>query len=133
MKKGNLLIRLIFYICGLVIMTLGVAVSVKADLGVSTISSIPYTMTCITGLDLGIATIVFSIIMILIQMIVLRKNYKKHQLLQLPVSILFGLVMTCCTRLTVYMPEPGNMAVQLLMCLGSTVLVAIGLFLYVPA
>jgi len=128
-----MLIRLLFYIGGFVIMTLGVAVSVKADLGVSTLSSVPYTMTCITGMDLGIATIIFSVLMILIQIVVLRKNYKKHQLLQLPVSILFGLIMTCCCRLTIYMPEPANLAVQLMMCLFSTVLVAIGLFMYVPA
>lgn len=35
--KGNLMTRVLFYIGGLVIMTLGVAVSVRADLGVSTI------------------------------------------------------------------------------------------------
>lgn len=65
-KKNKLPIRLAFYLGGFLIMTLGVAVSVKSDLGVSPISSIPYTMTCATGLDLGVATIVFSVIMVML-------------------------------------------------------------------
>ena len=34
----------------LAIMAFGVALSVKSDLGVSPISSIPYTMTCVAGI-----------------------------------------------------------------------------------
>ena len=114
-------------------MTLGVAVSVRADLGVSTISSIPYTMTCVAGIDLGVATIIFSIFMVILQIILLRKDYKIINLLQLPVGIVFGIFLTFCCSLTVYIPEPSNFAVQLIMTLISTVLVALGVFLYVPA
>lgn len=46
-------IRLVFYIVWLAIMTVGVALSVKSDFGVSPISSIPYTMTCVAGIELG--------------------------------------------------------------------------------
>ena len=34
-------------------MTFGVVLSVKSDLGVTPISSIPYTMTVVAGMDLG--------------------------------------------------------------------------------
>lgn len=132
-NKGNFAVRLLFYFAGLVIMTFGVAVSVRADLGVSTISSIPYTMTCVAGIDLGIATMIFSVIMVLIQIVLLRKEYRLINLLQLPVGILFGMFLTFCCNLTVYMPEPSDMAVKLVMTLISTVLVALGVFLYVPA
>lgn len=132
-NNGNLIIRLLFYFVGLIIMTLGVAISVRADLGVSTISSIPYTMTCVAGIDLGIATMIFSVVMVLIQIVLLRKDYKLINLLQLPVGILFGMFLTFCCNLTVYMPEPSNIIIQLAMTLVSTVLVAIGVFLYVPA
>ena len=37
--------RLICYFVGLFIMTAGIAISVKSNLGVSPVSSIPYTMT----------------------------------------------------------------------------------------
>lgn len=64
--KGKLGIRLLFYFGGLIIMTFGVAISVKSDLGVTPISSIPYTMTVVTGMDLGIATMIFSVIVVML-------------------------------------------------------------------
>ena len=38
-------------------MTIGIALSVKSNLGVSPVSSIPYTMTCVWGIEMGKATI----------------------------------------------------------------------------
>ena len=52
-KSEHYIVRFIVYIIGLFIMTLGVSMSVKSDLGVSPVSSIPYTITCIFGLELG--------------------------------------------------------------------------------
>ena len=69
--KGKTGIRLLFYFGGLIIMTLGVAISVKSDLGVTPISSIPYTMTVVTAMDLGIATMVFSVLLVLLQILLL--------------------------------------------------------------
>ena len=60
-KKKNPAKRLLLYFGGLLIMTLGVAISVKSDLGVTPISSIPYTMTVVTGMELGLATMLFSV------------------------------------------------------------------------
>jgi uncharacterized membrane protein YczE len=75
-------------------MTFGVAISVKSDLGVTPISSIPYTMTIVTGMDLGVATIIFSVFMVLLQIVLLRKQYKIVNLLQIPVGILFVAFLT---------------------------------------
>lgn len=90
-------------------------------------------MTCVAGIDLGIATIIFSVFMVLLQIVLLRKDYKIINLLQLPVGIIFGVFLTFCCSLTVYIPEPSSFIVQLIMTLISTVLVALGVFLYVPA
>ena len=51
--------RLVLYFGGFFVMTLGIAISVKSDLGVSPVSSIPYTITCVFGLEMGKATILF--------------------------------------------------------------------------
>ena len=42
-------VKLLFYFGGLIIMTLGVVISVKSDLGVTPISSIPYTVTVVSS------------------------------------------------------------------------------------
>ena len=49
MKK--LRVRIPIYLIGLFLMTIGIALSVKSDLGVSPVSSIPYTMTCVWHRD----------------------------------------------------------------------------------
>ena len=64
--KKKFVIKLLFYFVGLIIMTVGVVISVKSDLGVTPISSIPYTMTVVWGIDLGIATMLFSVLMVLL-------------------------------------------------------------------
>ena len=45
-KETSIFVRFLVYVTGFLIMTLGIAISVKSDLGVSPVSSIPYTMTC---------------------------------------------------------------------------------------
>lgn len=125
--------KLLFYFGGLIIMTFGVAISVKSDLGVTPISSIPYTMTVVSGMDLGIATMIFSVLMVLLQIVLLRKQYKIVNLLQIPVGILFGAFLTLSGKAMNYLPNPEYFTLKLILMLISTVFVALGVFLYVPA
>ena len=92
--NGKTAIRLAFYLGGLLIMTLGVAISVKSGLGVTPLSSIPYTVSIVFGIELGLATMIVSVILALIEIPVLRSQYKVSNLLQIPVSIVFGFFMT---------------------------------------
>ena len=129
-RSSNIVVRCIIYFFGLLIMTLGVAVSVKSDLGVS---SIPYTMTCVWGIEMGKATIVFHAALVLVQVILLRRKFQLKNLLQIPVGVLFGYMTTFSNHLMTFLPDPGNIYIRLGMVVISTVLVAIGLFFYVPA
>lgn len=133
MQKKALCRRLLFYFAGLFIMTFGVVLSVKSDMGVTPISSIPYTMTVVAGIDLGLATIIFSIAVVVLQILILRRDYRPINLLQIPVGIVFGAFLTLCGDLMAPIPNPENYLVQFLLMLASTVFVAFGVFLYVPA
>ena len=66
-NSENYITRITIYILGSFIMTLGISMSVKSDLGVSPVCSIPYTITCITGLEMGKATILFHIGLVVMQ------------------------------------------------------------------
>lgn len=61
----NIKTRTAMYFIGLFVMTIGIALSVKSNLGVSPVSSIPYTMTCVWGIEMGKATILFHIVLVL--------------------------------------------------------------------
>lgn len=134
MNKGNRLkTRLILYVIGLFIMTLGISMSVKSNLGVSPVSSIPYTLTCIWGLEMGKATILFHCMLVLLQILILRRAFHLKNLLQVIVGILFGYFTTFSNYLFSFFPTPENMLIRLLMMLGSAALIAVGIFFYLPA
>lgn len=133
LKNANLKIRLPIYVLGLFIMTLGIAMSIKSDLGVSPISSIPYTMTCIWGLEMGKATILLHVSLVLLQVLILRRRFQVKNLLQILVGILFGYFTTFCNTLFSLLPTTENLAIRLLMSVISAALIAFGIFLYLPA
>ena len=124
--------RLVLYFGGFFIMTLGIAISVKSDLGVSPVSSIPYTITCVFGIEMGKATILFHIGLVLLQILVLRKAFQAKNLLQVVVGVIFGYFTTFCNYLMTFLPDPHNLLVRLGMMLISVFLIAFGIFLYVP-
>lgn len=130
--NGNMFKRMPMYIAGLFVMTIGIALSVKSDLGVSPVSSIPYTMTCIWGIEMGKATILFHCFLVLLQIVLLRKRYKLINLLQIVVGIVFGYFTTFCNWGAGFLPEPHNIVVRIGMMLISTIFIAFGIFLYLP-
>lgn len=131
--KGNLKKRLVMYFAGLFIMTVGIAISVKSDLGVSPVSSIPYTLTCVWGLEMGKATILFHVVLVALQVIILRRRFQVKSLLQVPVGVVFGYFTTFSNYLMSFAPDPHSLALRLGMLLVSVVLIAVGIFFYLPA
>lgn len=121
------------YFIGLFIMTIGISLSVKSDLGVSPVSSIPYTITCVWGIEMGKATILFHCALVVIQIIILRRSFKIKNLLQVAVGIVFGYFTTFCNYCVSFLPSTDNLIIRLIMTLASAVLVALGIFLYVLA
>lgn len=82
--------RYLVFLLGLFVNSLGVALITKADLGTSLISSIPYVLSLSFPFSLGQFTIFFSILLIVLQLVILGRNFKAEHLLQIPVSLVFG-------------------------------------------
>lgn len=114
-------------------MTIGVSFSIKSNLGVSPVSSIPYTITLLAGLEMGKATILFHIVLILLQIIILGKDFKKKNINQLVVAIVFGYFTTFSNDLMTFLPTTENYAFRLMYLFLSIIFVAIGIFLYLPS
>ena len=82
--------RYLIFLLGLFINSLGVSFVTRADLGTSPISLIPYVLSLNFPMSLGEFTIFFSLLLIALQIVILRKDFKWEHLLQIPVSIAFG-------------------------------------------
>lgn len=88
--KTELIKRYIFLLAGLFVNGLGVSFITKAGLGTSPITSIPYTLSLGFTPTVGMFTFVFNIFLIILQLILLRRNFQLQNLLQLPIIALFS-------------------------------------------
>lgn len=112
--------------------SLGVSLITKADLGTSPISSIPYVLSLNFPFTLGQFTIVFSLLLIVIQLIILRRNFKPEHLLQIPISILFGYFIDL-TMVMLFFVHPGNYLSSLAYLLVGCVILGFGVYTEVLA
>jgi len=86
----------IWLLISLFIMTFGVALCVRSELGSSVISSIPYVMTqagsenLAPALTIGTYTNIMNMLLVVCQIAVLRRKFQKVQLFQLLVGFVFG-------------------------------------------
>jgi len=133
MKQEKFKTRLFWYFVGMFFISLGTVVSVRSDLGISPVSAVPYTMTCVWGIELGMATIIFHTVMVLLQAVLLRRNFKMTHFLQVGVGIIFGYYTTFNYWLVMALPIPSHPVIQVILSLLGTFLIALGLFFYVPA
>ena len=90
MKKNNWIARVIVYALGLLILAFGVAFSVNSNLGVSPANSFPYVVSLILNQKMGTCVTVIFISYILLQILILRKEFQWINLTQILFSTLFG-------------------------------------------
>ena len=131
-SAAELVRRWLFLAVSLLIMALGVACSIQASLGTSPISSLPYVLSQIAPLSVGVTTILMNAVLVLIQIFILRRRYDPVQLLQLPVAVVFG----CLTDLALWVVsflQPAAYWQQWLLCLVGIALVGVGVSCEVTA
>ena len=117
---------------GLFINALGVSLITKASLGTSPISSIPYVLSLNFPFTLGNFTIVFSLLLIALQILILRKNFKIENILQIPVSIAFGYFIDF-TMYLFFWADPKNYLVKVIALLVGCAILGFGVYLEVLA
>ena len=131
-KNKHLLERSILLLVGLYIMALGIALSIKASLGTSPISSVPYVTSSISGLSVEETTIIINILFIIMQIVILRKNYDWFQLLQVPALFIFG-VMIDFSQYLIRDISYTNYFQQWIICFLGIILVGVGISIEVMA
>lgn len=111
---------------------MGVSLITKANLGTSPISSIPYVLSLNFPFTLGQFTIAFSLLLILLQFLILRRNFKAEHLLQIPISILFGYFIDL-TMVMLFFVEPSNYISCILYLLIGCLILGFGVYTEVLA
>lgn len=109
------------------ILALGLTLNTKANLGVSPIISVPYSISQITGLNFGDLTFVVYAIFVVVQIIIhIRlKNHKRiaSDILQLPLSLIFTRLLNI---FTVYIQTSQNLGIRFVILTFAIICTGIG-------
>lgn len=128
-KNVKLLYRILIYTLGLFCLALGVAFSINSRLGVSPVNSLPYIISVITGKEIALCVIAIFSLYIVIQILILRKEFKWINLTQIIFSTIFGYFVDFAKFILGDISIP-TYAGQLLMLAISILLAAFGVCLY---
>lgn len=133
MSRKELFKRYILFIVSLFVSAMGVALTKHGELGVSPISSVSNVMSMkFTSFSLGTWLIIWNCALIAGQIIILRKKFQPIQLLQIPLSFLFGWFTDLCMIMIRGIPA-DSYAVRIMLVFSGIAVLAFGISLAVIA
>lgn len=132
-QKNELIKRYIFFLAGLFVNSLGVAAITKAALGTSPITSVPYVLSLSFAPTIGNFTIVWSLLLVAVQIALLRRRFQLIQLLQIPVSVVFGFFIDFSMDYVLGWLDPGRYPAKLISLLIGCVVLGFGVYMEVAA
>lgn len=133
MSKKEIIKRYVLFIISLFFAALGVAITKRGELGVPPISSVANVLSCkFSALSMGTWLIIWNCVLIVGQVIILRKKFQLIQLLQVPLSFLFGYFTDFGMWCVSFIPVNAY-PVRLLMVIAGVAVLAFGISLAVIA
>jgi len=115
---------------GTFITALGVVTTINANMGVSPVTSLPYVLSLATNIEVGAYFMIFFALVVAIQIIILRKDFKWINLTQIIFSTLFGYYVIFAAFIVGGF-TPVSYPARLLTLLTGNFLIALGITLYV--
>ena len=131
-NKTELIKRYIFLLAGLFVNGLGVSFITKAGLGTSPITSIPYTLSLGFTPTVGMFTLFFNLLLIVLQIILLRRNFQLQNLLQLPIIALFSFFIDLTMSLLGFI-QPETYAMKVVSLVIGCLILGFGVFMEMVA
>ena len=120
-------LQILVYVVGMFILAIGLTLNTKANLGVSPIISVPYSISQITGLNFGDLTFVVYAIFVVVQIIIhIRlKNHKRivSDILQLPLSLIFTRLLNIFST---YIPTAQNLGIRFIVLTLAIICTGVG-------
>ena len=88
----HFLLRILIFFFGLILLSLGIDLNTKTQLGISPINSVPFNVHQLTGIPLWMCVYAFYLVFILMQRLLLRKDFHPVQCFQLVTSFVNSLL-----------------------------------------
>lgn len=132
-KARDILRRYSVATVGLVFVALGVALSIISNLGTAPLSCPSYVLNLRWPvLSVGTFTLLINTSLILIQLLLLRRNFKAQYWMQIPASALFGYLIDGCLWALAWL-HPATFAARLGLTVVAGLVTAFGVSIEVAA
>ena len=129
-NRQHLPFRIGMLLIGTAAASIGIALTTLSGLGTTPISSVPWTLTAITGLSFGTTTFLINLVFYVTEVLLLGKSMPKWNILQIPAVLVFGAFIDLSMAL-VKPFAPTTWFTGLCMSLIGNVWLAAGIFLQV--
>ncbi|MDD5948843.1 MAG: cytidylate kinase family protein [Lachnospiraceae bacterium] len=117
-NRSELTKRYCVFLLGIWCNAIGVALITKSMLGTGPTTCIPYVVSLKFPLSFGMCTFLFNVLLLLLQILILRKKFQKSQFLQIPVSFLFAAFIDAAMALCSFIQAKHYITALLIVCLG---------------
>lgn len=133
MTKRELSKRYLLFVLGLLFSGIGVAITKRGELGVSPISSVANVMSYkLQEFSLGTWLLIWNCVLLLGQILILRRQFQLIQLLQIPLSVLFGWFTDLGLWIASYIPNT-HYVTRLFLVIVGIIILAFGITLTILA
>ena len=116
--------RIIIYCIGIIILACGITMNTKTNLGVSPVISVPYNITQVLGLPLGLPVFVYYAFLIFLQYVLLPKEFTFKKFLQIICALLTS---ACVQVFDIVLPSTDIWPLRILMLAVAILLTGLGM------
>ena len=121
--SNHLVARYAFLAVGVIVNSFAIALITKCALGTSPISSLPYVLSlAFPAISFGAMSFIMNTFLILLQIVLLRRDFQPVQLLQMVVNVVFSYVIDISMNLLAFYAPQGIVLQALGVVLGCAVL-----------
>ena len=119
--------RLAWFAAGILINSFGIVLITKGALGTSQISSIPYVLSLqMPSISFGMFSFIMNMVYIVLQALLLRRQFKPFQLLQIVVNVVFSAsIDVFMAMLSFYAPQ--QLFTRVLSAIAGCIVLAFGI------
>ena len=125
-KIKRFILRLLIFCVGLVFLSLGIDLNTKTQLGISPINSVPFNVHQLAGIPLWICVYTLYLLFVLMQRLLLRKDFHPVQCFQLATSFICSILIQFFDDHIPLLTKPVS---QYLVLVLAIVLTAVGISL----
>ena len=124
MKHRKQLVRVLFYVVGMLVLALGLTLNAKTNLGLAPVISLPYTVSMIFDVNFENTVFISYVIFVLVEFALVQKSDKLKTLLQIPISLLFTQIMNLFKHMIDI--QASSVFMNLLLLLAAIVFTGVG-------